>query len=72
VDALTLAQLMGHTDISTTARYVSTTQDHHRLLSQKAAAHFNRLLESPASEAPEAQPADPTPIVGRRSERRSA
>ncbi len=46
VDALTLAQLMGHANVTTTARYVSTTQEHHRTLSQKAAAHFGRLLEA--------------------------
>ena len=72
VDALTLAQLMGHTDISTTARYVSTTQEHHRLLSQKAAAHINRLLEAPAQDNPDSPNGAHEPAGERESERRSA
>ena len=72
VDALTLAQLMGHTDISTTARYVSTTQEHHRLLSQKAAAHFGRLLEAPAQDNPGSPTGEHIPAGGRKSESRSA
>ena len=72
VDALTLAQLMGHTDISTTARYVSTTQEHHRLLSQKAAAHINRLLEASAKDNPDAPNGEHEPANERGSERRSA
>lgn len=72
VDALTLAQLMGHTDISTTARYVSTTQEHHRLLSQKAAAHFSRLLEAPAQDNPGSPTGEHVPAGGRKSESRSA
>ncbi len=51
VDALTLAQLMGHTDISTTARYVSATQEHHRALSQKAATHFSKLMQGGEKDA---------------------
>ena len=72
VDALTLAQLMGHTDISTTARYVSTTQEHHRALSQKAAAHFNRLLEAPAQDNPDSPTGAHEPAGVRESERRPA
>ena len=72
VDSLTLAQLMGHTDISTTARYVSTTQEHHRLLSQKAAAHFSRLLEAPAQDNPVSPNSADEPAGERGSERRPA
>lgn len=72
VDALTLAQLMGHTDISTTARYVSTTQEHHRLLSQRAAAHIGRLLEAPDHDNPGTPTGTPVAIGGLESERRSA
>ena len=72
VDALTLAQLMGHTDISTTARYVSTTQEHHRLLSQKAATHFNRLLEESTQDNPNSPNGEHEPAGERGSDRRSA
>ena len=51
VDAVTLAQLMGHTDISTTARYVATTHDHQRKLNEMASRHVARLLEEAAAEA---------------------
>jgi integrase len=41
---VTLGQLMGHTNTRTTARYITATAAHHRLLVEKTASHVLSLL----------------------------
>jgi integrase len=41
---VTLGQLMGHTNTRTTARYITATAAHHRLLVEKTASHVSSLL----------------------------
>ena len=51
---VTIGQLMGHTNMRTTARYITATAAHHRLLVEKTASHVLSLLPK-AGEAEDEQ-----------------
>ncbi len=48
---VSLAQLMGHTSTKTTARYISSTQEHHRRVVEQNAASILGLLASSEAKA---------------------